>query len=397
MSRRAPLKPLTAAQVLTSAAGAIPMLAAAARMETAQFAIFSLLVLVVTLTVGGARAGLLQPALIHQRTRPYALVPLGHALIVVALATICLAAAAMLLGGMSPGEAAVMGVVTSLPVLYEWCRYRAIGVSQRWLVAVADAVRLGLVLTTFLPVVPATPMVFLIAIGAACVVPSTVILVRIPRVKEHARYRDYRASAGWQTLDFAIGQFVVSAPLIALAGVGADRLIAGVRLSQTLLGPLNLAFSAASTNIIADGATDNAHSRASAVIARGWRAGWKLAGAAIVIVGGMFVFVWATGFSLRGVDHESLLWGIAFVGGATVLTGWAGIHGIVLRVLGHQASVTIARIGVAVLTLTGFVVGYLIGGGQASIAGGFIANSVAAPLLFVPVALAHYRADTRDE
>jgi hypothetical protein len=373
------------------------MLAGAARMETAQFAIFSILVLVITLTVGGARAGLLQPALIHLRTNAGALVPLRHALVVVALATICLTAAAILIGGMPPIEAVIVGVSASLPVIYEWCRYRAISTSRRWLVAASDAARLAVVLTTFLPIVPATPLVFLIVIGGGCIVPSAMILLRTRGAKTFAPYREYRVSAGWQTLDFAVGQFVVSAPLIALSGVGADRLIAGVRLSQTLLGPLNLAFSAASTNIIADGATDSAHTRASILISRGWRASWKLACAAVIIVGGLIFLVWATGFSLRGVDHESLLWGIVFVGGATVLTGWAGIHGIVLRVLGHQASVTLVRIGIAVLTLTGFVLGYLNGGGPASIAWGFIANSIAAPLLFVPVALAHYRADTRDE
>lgn len=396
MSLRFRIPPLTLAQAFASAAGAIPMVVGAARMQGPEFASFSVLVLVVTLAVGGVRAALLQPALIHQRVAVGALVRARHAWTAFVLALLVLAPGAWLIASMPPAEAITAGAAGAAPVLYEWARYRAIGTSRRWLVAGGDGARAVLTLTTLVPLLPATTFAFLIVIGVSTAVPAFVILASCPRPSSFASYRDYRTSAGWQAIDFAVGQFIVSAPLIALSGVGADRLIAGARLAQTLLGPLNLAFSATSTNILADGATDSSHARAAAVISRGWRASWQLVTLATIVVGGLVLFVWVSGFSLRGVDHDSLLWGLIFVGSATVLTGWAGIHGIVLRLLGHQASVTGVRVGIAAITVAAFLVGFTVGGGEASLAAGFIANGVSAPLLFVPVALAHYRRDTRE-
>ena len=59
--------PLTVAQILSSAAGAIPMLVAAVRMDPAAFTSFSIITLASALAVGGSRAALFQPALIFQR------------------------------------------------------------------------------------------------------------------------------------------------------------------------------------------------------------------------------------------------------------------------------------------------------------------------------------------
>ncbi len=365
-------------------------------MPASEFAAFSVLVLVVIMAVGGVRAALLQPALIHQRVAVGALVRARYAWTAFASALLVLVPAAWLLTMMPVAEAAVAGTAGAMPVLYEWARYRSIGSSRRWLVAGADGLRAVLTLITLVPLIPAVTSSFMLVIGVSTAVPAIVILTLCPRPSTFAPYRAYRAAAGWQAIDFAIGQFIVSVPLIVLAGVGADRLIAGARLAQTLLGPLNLAFSAASTNIIADGATDSAHARAAAVISRGWRASWQLVTLATAVVGGLVLFVWASGFSLRGVDHDFLLWGLIFVGSATVLSGWAGIHGIVLRVLGHQSSVTAVRVGIAAITTAGFLIGFAVGGGEASLAAGFIANGVSAPLLFVPVALAHYRRDIRE-
>jgi hypothetical protein len=245
--------------------------------------------------------------------------------------------------------------------------------------------------------VAATTMSFMIAIGGSCAVAAALVLTRIPLRVEPYRYRNYRSSAAWQTLDYVVGQFVVSVPLLVLSGSGADDLIGGVRLAQTLLGPLNLAFAATSTNIVADGATHVDYRRASAIIARGWRASARLA---ILATGGVALLVgviWLSGWSPRGVGREDLLLGVVLVGISTILTGWAGIHGIVLRVLGHQTAVTAVRVGIAVTTVLGFLIGYALGGADQSLILGFLANAIAAPLLFVPVALFHYRRDMRED
>ena len=67
-----------------------------------------------------------------------------------------------------------------------------------------------------------------------------------------------------------------------------------------------------------------------------------------------------------------------------------------LRVLDHQSAVTLVRIGIAVATTAGFLVGFALGGDEWSLVLGFAANAVSAPLLFLPVALFYYRRDTRE-
>ncbi|WP_349425917.1 hypothetical protein [Microbacterium sp. LWS13-1.2] len=397
MSRRSRLpRPLTVAQILSSAAGALPILIAAVRMDPAAFTSFSIITLASALAVGGSRAALFQPALIFQRTDSHALVPARYMLVVSSLSALAVGAIAISSGGVAAGEAAIIGVAGAVPVFYDWVRYRAIGSSRRWAVAAGDAVRVTLVSATALPVLAATPLSFMLAIGVSCAIAAAVVLPQVPLRVGVYPYRSYRSSAAWQTLDFAVGQFIVSVPLFVLAGSGANDLIGGVRLAQTLLGPLNLAFAATTTNIVADGATHIDYRRASAIIARGWRASIRLGLLATAGVAFLVGVVWFSGWAPAGVERADLLLGLVLVGASTILTGWAGIHGIVLRVLDHQSAVTLVRIGIAVATTAGFLIGYVLGGDEWSLVLGFGANAVSAPLLFVPVALFYYRRDTRE-
>ena len=389
-------RPLTVAQILSSAAGALPMLIAAVRMDPAAFTSFSIITLASALAVGGSRAALFQPALIFQRTDSQSLVPARYMLVVSSLSALAVGAIALTSGGVGAGEAGIIGVAGAVPVFYDWVRYRAIGASRRWAVAAGDAVRVTLVSATALPVLAATPLSFMLAIGVSCAIAAAVVLPQVPRRVGVYPYRSYRSSAAWQTLDFAVGQFIVSVPLFVLAGSGANDLIGGVRLAQTLLGPLNLAFAATTTNIVADGATHAGYRQASAIIARGWRASIRLGLLATAGVAFLVGVIWLSGWAPAGVERADLLLGLVLVGASTILTGWAGIHGIVLRVLDHQSAVTLVRIGIAVATTAGFLVGYALGGDEWSLVLGFGANAISAPLLFVPVALFYYRRDTRE-
>ncbi|MDQ7876677.1 hypothetical protein Q9R08_01690 [Microbacterium sp. QXD-8] len=389
-------RPLTVAQILSSAAGALPMLIAAIRMDPAAFTSFAIITLASALAVGGSRAALYQPALIFQRTDAHSLVPARYMLVVSSLSALAVGAIAISSGGVAAGDAAIIGVAGAVPVFYDWVRYRAIGSSRRWAVAAGDAVRVTLVSATALPVLAATPLSFMLAIGFSCTIAAAVVLPQVPLRVGVYPYRRYRSSAAWQTLDFAVGQFIVSVPLFVLAGSGANDLIGGVRLAQTLLGPLNLAFAATTTNIVADGATHVDYRQASAIIARGWRASIRLGLLATAGVAFLVALVWVSGWAPAGVDRADLLLGLVLVGASTILTGWAGIHGIVLRVLDHQSAVTLVRIGIAVATTAGFVIGYALGGEEWSLVLGFGANAISAPLLFLPVAVFYYRRDTRE-
>lgn len=389
-------RPLTVAQILSSAAGAVPMLIAAIRMDPAAFTSFSIITLASVLAVGGSRAALFQPALIFQRTDSASLVPARYMFVASSVAALAVGAIAISSTGAAPGEAGIIGVAGAAPVFYDWVRYRAIGSSRRWSVAAGDGVRLTLVSATALPVLAATPLSFMLAIGVSCAIAAAVVLPQVPLRVGAYPYRRYRSSAAWQTLDYVVGQFIVSVPLFVLAGSGANDLIGGVRLAQTLLGPLNLAFAATTTNIVADGATHVDYRRASAVIARGWRASIRLALLATVGVALLTGVIWLSGWAPAGVERADLLLGLVLVGASTILTGWSGIHAIVLRVLDHQSAVTVVRIGIAVITTAGFLVGYALGGDEWSLVLGFGANAISAPLLFLPVALFHYRRDTRE-
>ncbi|MBW9111641.1 hypothetical protein JNB63_13615 [Microbacterium trichothecenolyticum] len=389
-------RPLTIAQILSSAAGAVPMLIAAVRMDPPAFTSFSILTLASVLAVGGSRAALFQPALIFQRTDAGSLVPARYMLVVSSLSALAVAAIAVVSTGAPPAEAGLIGVAGAVPVFYDWVRYRAIGSGRRWAVAAGDGVRLTFVSATALPLLAATPLSFMLAIGVSCAIAAAVLLPQVPVRVGTYPYRRYRSSAAWQTLDFAVGQAIVSLPLFLLAGSGANDLIGGVRLAQTLLGPLNLAFAATTTNIIADGATHVDYRQASAVIARGWRASIRLGLLATAVVTILTGVIWSTGWAPAGVERADLLLGMVLVGASTILTGWSGIHGIVLRVLDHQSAVTLVRIGIASATTAGFLIGYAAGGDEWSLILGFGANAISAPLLFIPVALFHYRRDTRE-
>ncbi|MDR7187034.1 hypothetical protein J2X85_004100 [Microbacterium trichothecenolyticum] len=390
-------RPLTIAQILSSAAGALPMLIAAVRMDPAAFTSFSIVTLASALAVGGSRAALFQPALIYQRIDTASLVPARYMVIASSLSALAVTGVAIAASELDPAEAAVIGIAGAVPVIYDWARYRAIGASRRWTVAIGDGIRLLLVCATALPLLAANTMAFMIAIGVSCAVATGYVLSQSPfRVKPYP-YREYRSSALWQTLDFAVGQFVVSVPLIVLGASGTNDLVGGVRLAQTLLGPLNLAFAATATNIVADGATHADYRTASAVIARGWRSSIRLLILSTAVVAVVAPAVWITGWAPRGVERDDLLLGLVLVGASTIMTGWSSVHGVVLRVLHHQSAVTLVRIGIASLTTAGFLIGYAFGGDEWSLILGFGANAIAAPLLFLPVALFYYRRDTRED
>lgn len=394
-ARRWRPRPLTVAQILSSAAGALPMVIGAVRMEAHEFAGFSTVILVVTLAVGASRAGLLQPALLQQRADPDSRVTAWAMLAAATLAGAATSTTAVLIAGVGILEAAIIGAAGALPVVHDWSRYRAIGVGSRWAVVVGDGLRLTVVAATALPWFSPRTTEFVVLVGAASAVATAAVIVRARIGRSRYPVLRYRRAAGWQLLDFVVGQFVVSVPIIVLAGTGANLAVGGVRLAQTLLGPLNLAFAATSTNIVADGATDESFRDAAAVISRGRRASMRLLALAGSVVSALLLVVLLTGVSTRGVAHGDLLLGMVLVGGSTIMTGWAGIHGIVLRVLGHQSAVTLARIGIAVVTVGGFVLGYTLGDVRLSLIMGFGGNAAAAPALFLPVAMVLYRRHRR--
>jgi len=284
------------------------------------------------------------------------------------------------------------------PILQDWLRYRAMAVDRRWDVALSDGLRLVFVLVS--PVVlllSRDPAVYQSYLGLSLAIPVLVTLIRLPRPARFTPLRTYLRPAGLQLADFAIGQFNSTLPLLVLGALGASALIGGVRFAQTLLGPLNLVFAASTTNLIADGATRGTYASTEDLIHRGTRLARVIG---LVAVGGVTVLTAAvalTGFELHGVANEELVVGLALVGAATLSSGWAGIHAIVMRLMGYQGIVTAGRAFLVFISLSGFTIGYLLGGVDVSHAAGFLSAAVAAPLAFIVPASVLYRRHRRGD
>jgi hypothetical protein len=86
--------------------------------------------------------------------------------------------------------------------------------------------------------------------------------------------------------------------------------------------------------------------------------------------------------ALSGVDAQAVLFGLLLVGGSLITTGWSGVHAIVIRLLDHQAVVTIGRGIIAVLTVSGFVLGYVFFSTDGSLIAGFATLTLITPVVF---------------
>lgn len=378
-------QPLLLAQVAASLSGALVMVLAAIWMAPAQFVGFSLINLISVTSVGLVRAGLFQPALIQQRSDPAARTSFRQALLAAGAVSLVATGVTATVYQLTPGGAALLFAGGIFPILHDWVRFRAMSVNRRWQVLLADGTRLVLVAATT-PLVlgrSGDPVELQAVLGAVLLVPLLVGSLRLPRVGPVAPLRSYRRAALLQLTDFAVGQFNTTVPLIVLGGLSSTATIAGVRFAQTVLGPLNLLFSASTANLITDAATDSDLTADRDLVARGSRLASRLgllSVAVIVLLGGSVAL---TGFGLRGVPSDALLQGLLLVGAATAGSGWAGIHAILLRLLGRQGTATAGRTALVTASSIGYLVGYLLGGVDLSVTAGFLTAAVASPLAFV--------------
>lgn len=387
-------QPLLLAQIATSLASAIAMLLAAAMMPPNQFVRYSLISLVSFTAFGLVRTGLFQPALIELRNRDDAHTRFRNAAMASFGASIAATVVIYAMDPMSSGEIVLLAATGALPTLQDWVRFRALEFDRRWSVFAADGLRLAftVVLSPIALTLTDNPVVFQSVQGLAYAIPALVVFPRLPKISQCAPLRSYGRSAGLQLGDYVIGQFNTTVPLLVLGGLGASSVIGGVRLAQTLLGPLGLIFSAFTTNLMVDATSDERLSHPRAM----YRAGEKLANwlglLSVGSIGALILVVWASGIGLRGVTNSNLLTGLTLVGVAMASSGWAGIHAVILRLLNYQATATVGRAVLVAASVTGFTIGYFVGGVDTSMVCGFLSAAVASPLAFVvPSAFVYHR------
>lgn len=390
-------QPLLLGQVCGSAAGALAVVFAAATMPPDDFTRFALLNLVAVTALGLVRSFFLQPALIEMRQDPAALTPFRYAASGGLLSAVVLAVASVLLGDRAALPVGLLLGAGWLQIIHDWVRFRAMAHDRRWDVVLADGGRLVTVAASPLVLhLGAGPAEFQAFLGLALVLPTILVGLRLPRLRTWTPVRVYRNRAGLQLADFALGQFITTVPLLVLGGLGASQLIGGVRLAQTLLGPLNLVFAASTTHLIADGATRGTHSEPRDLIAQGSRLARVLAGSALAVVLLGVGLLWLTGFGLSGVSHEALLFGLLAVGLASIGSGWGGMHAVILRLLNRHGVVTTGRAALVATVLPAFALGYVWGGVDASLAAGFGTVALLSPLVFgVPAFLVYRRVALR--
>ncbi|GAB24098.1 hypothetical protein GOPIP_063_00120 [Gordonia polyisoprenivorans NBRC 16320 = JCM 10675] len=385
-------QPLLITQMLYSAAGALPVLFAAAAMTPAHFTRFSFLILLVQVVSGAVVTCIFRAAMLHYRTNRTAHIRLR---ITVSVTVICCAVFA---GGAFAFDVhdwrplLVVSLASGIPIFTEWLRHRAMTLDHRWEVVRADGLRLVVTMLISLSLfISDNPEVYYTLYCLAWF-PSIVLLaVRVARPEVFCPMSRYRHLVAHLLVDFVVGQFMVILPLMVLGGLGNSTYLGGIRLAQTLLGPLNTVFAALTTNLFVDGVTSKSAMANDQVIRSGRRLATQLAVISAVFVPAVLVVIWVTGLSLRGVGNTELLVGIALVGILAILYNTSAVDAVVLRIVGHNRVATVGRTVLAISSVAGFTIGYLVAGVDGSLVIGFLASAIANPLCFVVPATFVYR------
>jgi hypothetical protein len=389
-------QPLLVAQMFMSASGAGAMVMAAAAMHADAFVQFSLLTLITVTLIGAVRSVLFQPALIEMRQNSDSHIHVRAAVTAALIASGIFAISAFALGVRQPGWLVVLAFTTVLPILAEWLRIRGMALDERVTVARGDALRfaatlLGIAVLFF----SIDALVFTLFINLTYLTTIVYLVMRLPVVSAHVSPLAFWRPATAQLADFSFGQAVSTIPLLVLGGFGPSVYIGGLRLAQTLLGPLNMVLSAAAVNLLADGATKESHADPKELIRRGRRLALGLGILSPVLVLVLLAFLMTTGFSFRGVDNHALVVGVALVGALFTTSGLGLIDTFVVRLLGHHAGPTMGRSLLVVATGAAYVWGYHVGGTDSSLIYGFIVGAIANPLFFsLPAAVLYHRYKT---
>jgi hypothetical protein len=373
--------PLFLGQVASSIAGAVPMFIGVGLFDTESLVVFSLMTLILSIAVGTSRAALYRPALVVQRADPNAFVPLRYGVVCSVLLSSSSVPIFWVVGLRGWQAITIAAISLSLALLYEWARSRAIADDRRWLVVVGDGVRLlGVV-----ALIPAarwlqTPELLFAGVCLAAFVGLLATMFWLRPKKHWSRFSAYRRQSALQTVEYGVSQLATTVPLLFLGGVGATELIAGVRFAQTLLGPLNLIFSAAGLNLLANGATRASHREVAQLVAAGRAASRSLLLSGVIFVGAILSLVLLVPSAIASISREALMTGAILVGAVAVLSGWSGIQAVVLRLVGRQKLVTTSRLALVAWTWIGFLAGFWAGGVDWSVIGGFVFSAIGYPL-----------------
>lgn len=384
--------PLAISNAATSLAGALSILVAARQLNAHDFATFALVNLISVTSWGFARVALFQPALMRLRHDSLCVVPFRYALAIVAAIFLPITAVYFVVGSTSFETATFLALANSVPIFQDWLRYRVLGNAKRSLIAVSDVARLAIIAGA----IPFTQLyssgfVYQSFIGLSFIVPGLILALGAGRITKWRNYSVYAGDSRAQSADFAISQLSATIPLLILGSFGSSAIIAGVRLAQTIFGPLNLVLSASSMILLADSATTKDYKDDIHLIKQTKLLAWRLALLAVIVVAGGCLIVFLIPHGVFSVTPDILSVGMVSVGALAITSGWSAIHTLTLRLLGQNNRIIVLRVALILGTWACYAAGAALGGIQGSVLTGYLGASALYPFLFGTAAYRLYR------
>lgn len=372
---------LTWSQAVTSLYGVIGTLVAAVYLPPAGFGEFAILALLQSTLIGLLRAGLLQPALIHQRVNPgfRATAPAVAGFIALA-SPVYLLAGSLAAPNMTFPEALFLQLATVFSIGHDWLRHRAIADSALTTALSSDVVRLALVPAVAVFAVPGHSGVVGLAAILLCSAPATLVFALRPvRRAAKSPFSEAREVAIWQSAEFGVAQLQTTVPMWIMSVVATSTGLGAFRLAQTWLGPINLFTAALSTNLLAD----SVHTKQMDVRQRANRMSWMATGVAGSVTLSALVLGMFLAPRMAAVSMLPFAISIVCVGAAAVATGYAGMHMMALRILRQQRLITGVRIKAVCVIWAAYAVGFWFAGAFGALVAGFSATAVVYPALTV--------------
>lgn len=388
------LSPIVISQAANSLSGASVMLFGAFVLNPRQLSILGILTLVQSMSLGFVRAAIWQPAMMAGRKSGATGVPLRYALVAMAVPSALLLPVFSLEAG-SLVSAACLVALNILALSQDWLRYGAIGVGRIRLLAFADGARLMVTLAGLgalqmlsTPRLATSYMaIYLLAFGAGLVPFFWAHLAGTPSL----RFGEYRSVSIAQLSEWIISSATTQVPVLILGTLSTTPLIGAIRLVQTLYGPVNMAFSAASSDLLRFVSQGGSGDVDRAIIAGGRRLSQTMLVVTLPVVVGGSVFLWVSGVSIGAVSSHLLLVSFLLVGFLITMSGISGAHATVLRLLLRQRIIVRARAGILIASLVGYGAGWAFASPDLSLVLGFICTAIAYPLFLLRPAREVYR------
>jgi hypothetical protein len=332
--------------------------------------------------LGVVRSGLFQPVLILYRTIPGATIPLRYTLIAWLIVLVPAIALFAFVGHFDLLTSLFGAVMLIAPIVQDWLKHKRLAEGGARDAAVSEAIRVSAIGLAFLPILASVEGLYIVVtMGYAL----SILPLLGARVADRVflPYSSYARQAIAQASDYSVAQLTTSLPLVLLGGISpGNAIIGGVRFAQTLLGPLNVVFSAVTNHLIVGGARDERLANNSEFIAHAHR----LSRLVLAIAGSVSLLLLAvfslSGWSPPGVDQPALIIGLVLVGATSITSGWAGVRVLTLRFFGHNNAILVRRICIVAIAGAAYLIGWIVGGPDVSIAAGFVSLSIAFPVAF---------------